>query len=311
MKLWNGVEIPEIGFGPAGMGYTPNSYGKKSGNAKSIWGRLLNKAIYRPYDKHFRASRAKKEYIAAIASAVNNGFRLIDYSMAYGSGWHIAKAIKQSEKTRDDVFLTGRVSNVAQFRGRIGVRDEIEKMLENYQTDHVDLLMFHWPVTDCYEETWKEICRAYDEGNARSIGVANCHKHHLERLMKCGLKPMVNQFEVHPLFTQKELVRYNQEHDIVVEAYTAIARCDDRLMRLPALKKIAANHNKTLAQVVLRWHIQNNCVPVVRSLNKDRQRENLEVFDFSLTSEEMKIIDGFNIDARLRYHPDNCDFTIL
>jgi diketogulonate reductase-like aldo/keto reductase len=98
---------------------------------------------------------------------------------------------------------------------------------------------------------------------------------------------------------------------IAVEAYTPIARFDDRLVRLPALKKIAQKHNKSVVQVVLRWHIQNGLIPVVRSLNKKRQLENISVFDFELTKEEMQTIDGFNINSRLRYDPDNCDFSIL
>lgn len=319
MKLYNGVEIPAIGFGPGVMNYAPVAR-RRSDSAfwRTIPGRAVDKFIRNPlckaeclYEEKVIAPRKKAEYVAAVANGLRAGFRLIDYSMAYGGGENIAEAIALSGVKRSDVFLTGRVSNAAQFGGVRGVREEIDRMLNEYRTDYVDLLMIHWPVTEHFEDTWRELCKAYEAGKARSVGVANCHPHHLEKLMNCGLKPMVNQFEIHPLFTQKDLVKYNQDLGIVVEAYTSIARFDDRLMRLPALKKIAADHGKSSVQVVLRWHIQNGCIPVIRSLNPLRQKANLEVFDFDLSAEEMRIIDGFNINSRLRYDPDNCDFTIL
>lgn len=129
--------------------------------------------------------------------------------------------------------------------------------------------------------------------------------------MNVGLKPMVNQFEVHPLFTQKDIIKFNQNLGITVQSYTPIARMDQRLFRLPALRKIAEEHGKSLVQVVLRWHIQQGLVPVVRANKPHHQDESVTVFDFELTSDEMATIDGFNIGSRLRYHPDNCDFTIL
>lgn len=303
MKLYNGIEIPEIGFGPGGMGYKPNIVQKRA----AFQGTL----VWRAYNKYVRKPKLRQSYVTSIANGLKAGFRLLDYSCAYGDGTAIADAIAQSGIPRSEIFLTGRISNRAQFGGADAVRNQIDAMLKAYRTDAADLLMFHWPVTDCYEQTWKVICEAYESGKARSIGVANCHRHHLEKLVCCGLKPMVNQFEVHPLFTQKDLIKYNQDNGIVVEAYTAIARFDDRLMRLPKLKKIAQDHGKTPAQVVLRWHIQNGCVPVVRSLNEGRQKENFDVFDFELSTDEMHTIDGFNINSRLRYDPDNCDFTIL
>lgn len=172
--------------------------------------------------------------------------------------------------------------------------------------------MFHWPVTGYYEAAWKEMVKLYQEGYCKVVGVANCHKHHLEKLFSVSdIIPAVNQIEVHPLFTQKELIRFCWNNNIAVEAYTAIARFDDRLMRLPLLKNIADKYNKTIVQIILRWHIQTGVIPLVRSLNFKRQQENINIFDFQLTKEEMKAIDGININSRLRYDPDNCDFSIL
>ena len=117
--------------------------------------------------------------------------------------------------------------------------------------------------------------------------------------------------EVHPLFTQKPLIEYCKSEGIQVEAYSPIAQNNDRLRNNKRLKSIASNHSKTLQQVVLRWHIQNGVIPIPRSTNKDRLTHNLDLFDFILTDEEMKQIDSININSRLRYDPDNCDFTEL
>lgn len=296
-KLYNGVEIPAIGIGPAGMPAVKGFAGR------DIFSRVLR--------KFYAAPKVHRDYVSSVAAAIKSGYRLIDFAAIYGNGGYIADAIDMSGVSRKDVFLTGRISNKAQFAGPQAVESQIRMILDQYRTDYVDLLMFHWPVPECYEKTWEVICNAYEKGVARSIGVANCNRPHLERLMTCGLKPMVNQFEVHPLFTQKQLVSYCQGLSIQVEAYTAIARFDSRLMGRPALKLIAQAHSKAPVQVVLRWHIQNGVLPVIRSLNPECQRQNIDIFDFELSKEEIAVIDGLNINSRLRHDPDNCDFTVL
>ena len=304
--LYNGVKIPLIGLGPGGVGYKPNAKPIKLPHKWNIPLRVWNKFTSSVF-RHFQ----RESYISAVANGIRSGFRLIDFSTAYGNGGLIADAIEKAGVERGDIFLTGRISNRAQFAGANAVKDQIKRHLEEYRTDYVDVLMFHWPVTGSFEETWRVICDAYDKGLTRSVGVANCHPHHIGKLMKCGLKPMINQFEVHPLFTQMDLIRYNQDLGIQIESYTPIARNDDRLMRLPKLRQIATKHGKTVVQIVLRWHIQQGLIPIIRSLNDSRQKENLDVFDFELSADEMNVIAGFNINARVRYDPDNCDFTIL
>ena len=188
---------------------------------------------------------------------------------------------------------------------------ELDIILDAYQTNYLDLLMFHFPVTDCYINTWNVLLELYGKGVCRSIGVANCHEHHLSTLESSGFAPMYNQIEVHPLFTNLPLLDFCAERGIIVESYTPLARMDDRLFRLPRLQAIACQHNKTAAQIVLRWHVQMGLVPCVRALGKKHQQEALDIFDFLLSKEEMAIISGFNINSRLRFDPDNCDFTIL
>lgn len=297
IKAMNGVEIPMIGFGPGGIGYTPHPK-----IYKSLPARAWNKFVVRP--------KTARDYIKAVTNAFSLGYTLLDDSAAYNNYPQIVQAWKKAGLKREDLFITGRVSNLAQFDDR--VEEEFYKSLEQLGTNYIDLYMFHWPVTELYLNTWKTLEKLYKAGKIRTIGVANCNIHHLQSIFdECDVKPMVNQFEVHPLFTQKELIKFCQDNGIVVEAYSPIARNDDRLVRLPKLKAIAAKYGKTVVQTILRWDIQNGCIPVIRSLNPKRQAEDIDIFDFELTEDEMKTIDSFNINARVRYDSDNCDFTIL
>lgn len=294
-------QIPQIGFGPGGMGYSPRMKKTRKGIPLFLF-KVWNKVYLRP--------KMRRGYVNSIANALKMGYRLLDYSSAYGDGRLVGEAIRKSGISRSDLFITTRVSNKAQREHR--VRNEFMSFIHNMGVDYVDLLQFHWPVTDLYLDTWREMEKLKDEGLVKHLGVANCHQHHLEEILKtCKYRPEVGQFEIHPLFTQKPLIKYYKEQDIVVEAYTPIARYDDRLVRLPILKHLEKKYNKTFVQIILRWHIQNGVIPLVRSLSYKHQQENFDIFDFELEAEDMKAIDGININSRLRYDPDNCDFSIL
>lgn len=293
--------IPLIGFGPGGAGYSPKMRKQYKGLSKIVDNRLTNK---------MQRAVTNRQYVDAIANAISMGYRLIDYSSAYGDGILLQKAIEKSGITRDQLFITTRVSNRAQRDGN--VREEFMKFLRNMNLDYVDLLQFHWPVTDLYLDTWREMETLYEEGYVKHLGVANCHQHHLDAIFQiCKHRPEIGQFEIHPLFTQKPLIQYYKDNDILVEAYTPIARYDDRLVRLPLLKKLEKKYNKTFVQIILRWHVQNGVIPLVRSMSKEHQLENFSIFDFKLEKEDMEAIDSININSRLRYDPDNCDFSIL
>lgn len=292
--------IPLIGFGPGIAGYSSKMQKRHEGPWRYYYG-IINKVKNR---------FVKKNYVDAVTHALNLGYRLIDYSSAYGDGSLLQKAIHKSEIKREDLFITTRVSNRAQREGR--VREEFMTFLKNMNLKYVDLLQFHWPVTDLYLSTWREMEGLYDEGYVKHLGVANCHQHHLEEIFRiCRHRPEVGQFEIHPLFTQKPLIQFYKDNGIVVEAYTPIARYDDRLVRLPLLRKFEKKYNKTFVQIILRWHVQNGVIPLVRSMSKEHQLENFSIFDFELSQEDMSAIDAININSRLRYDPDNCDFSIL
>lgn len=293
--------FPSIGIGPGILGYSSKMQKRRSGLRLFVF-KVMNKLFYRPI--------SERKYISSVANALKMGFRLLDYSSAYGDGKLIGRAIKKSEIDREKLFITTRVSNRAQREKK--VRDEFMRFLQNTGLEYVDLLQFHWPVTDLYLDTWREMEKLKDEGLVKHLGVANCHQHHLEEIIKiCKYRPEIGQFEIHPLFTQKPLIQCYKDNGIVVEAYTPIARYDDRLVRLPLLKNLEKKYNKTFIQIILRWHVQNGVIPLVRTLSKEHQKENFSIFDFELSEDDMKLIDGININSRLRYDPDNCDFSIL
>lgn len=294
IQLNNGNELPAICFGP---GIMTRGVHQRSG----IFGKIYNKC---------NKLALEKKYTQAIENAFYAGAQFIDYSATYGREDLIVKAMKHAGVQREKCYLTTRVSNQSQFSG--SVRETALRSIERFGTDYIDLLMFHWPVTEHYVSTWKELIKLKEEGYCKNIGVANCHQHHLDTLIQqTGVTPSINQVELHPLFSQKTLLEYCKSRGIVVEAYTSLARMDERMTKLPIMKCIAKKYNKTISQIILRWHIQNGVIPVFRSMNPSRQKENFNVFDFNITEEDMMAIDSININSRLRYDPDNCDFTIL
>lgn len=301
MRTQSGKDVKPIGFGPGIVSWL-NKRKKPNG--------FVAKVIYKIWYKIYILPTIRSQYVNAISNALKLGFNLLDYSSAYGDGALVGSGIRKSRIKREDIYITTRVSNIAQREGK--VREELFSFLENTGIEYVDLLQIHWPVPEYFVKTWKEMEQLREEGYVKHLGVANCHPHHLEEIFRnCKYRPEVGQFEIHPLFTQKDLINYYKKNNILVEAYTPIARYDDRLVRLPLLKRLEKKYNKTFVQIILRWHIQNGVIPLVRSLTYSHQKENFNVFDFSLDDADMVAIDAININSRLRFDPDNCDFSIL
>ena len=298
-KLSNGYEIPELCFG-SGITqlYRYGNCGKKS--EIKYWMRNFLK----------NRSQIKKDIglVKAIDVAMKNGCNMFDTSRAYGgSEYVIGNQLKKYN--RNDFFVVTKLCNSDQYKG--DVRAALRKSLDELQMDYVDLYLMHWPVEGCFVENWKRMEELYQQGLCKAIGVCNFNIHHLEKLKKeIEIMPMVNQFECHPLFTQEDLRNYCKAHYIQTMAYTATARMDERLKKT-ALVQIGKKYNKTIAQVILKWHQQIGNIPVVNSYNPAHIIENIDINDFYLTQEEIDKISKININSRLRYDPDNCDFTQL
>ncbi|MDD3296101.1 MAG: aldo/keto reductase [Candidatus Omnitrophica bacterium] len=299
--LNNGIEIPPIILGTAHP-----LHDKKLAQGK---GKICNCLIRIFYNKIYSKFLVLKQ-VVAIAGAIKMGYRAIDTSAAYGNEKFIKWGIKLSGIKRRELFITTRVSNQQQWKGHI--KKSLLESMRALGVDYVDLYMFHWPVTDVFIATWRQMESVYEEGLVKYIGVANCHQHHLEKLLAGALVvPAINQFEIHPLMTQKPLIAYCMSKGIAVEAYTPIGRNHEKLMRNDILKKLSKKYNKTIPQIILRWHYQNRIISVPRSTSFKHLKENLCIFNFELTPEEMKKIDSINTDLRLRYNPDDCDFNKL
>ncbi|WP_297434793.1 aldo/keto reductase, partial [Sulfurimonas sp.] len=272
----------------------PDSIKKKG----LLYQRIYNGLIIRPYRKYI-----SYKVIKSISWALGNGYRLIDTSAAYNNEKLIQEGIENSGVKRKELFIVTRVSNNEQWNGNI--RKALQDSLRKLGLDYVDLYMFHWPVPNIFIQTWGKMEELYKEGLARSIGVANCHQHHLEALISTSsIIPAVNQFEIHPLMNQKELINFCRSKNINIMAYSPIGRLHEKIKNNQILNNLAEKHNKSVPQIVLRWHFQNGLVTVPRSLTPLNISANLNIFDFELSQDEIQRIDRINENLRLRFHPD-------
>lgn len=243
-----------------------------------------------------------EQTVDAVLHALKTGYRSIDTAAMYGNESEVAEAIAGSELDRSEVFVTTKVWNSDQGRDR--ARRSLEQSLSRLRSDYVDLLLIHWPAPSLglYVETWEAFVEFQREGRASSIGVSNFTVEHLERIIdQSGVVPAVNQIELHPHLQQPELRRFHSEHDIVTEAWSPLAR--GRGLRDSAIEEIAARHDRTPAQVILRWHVQLGNVVIPRSVNPSRIEENFALFDFSLSDEEMETVGGLDESARIGPDP--------
>jgi len=298
--LSNGKTIPAIGYG-SGIIQINTS------NTISIIG-SIGKRVLKLDGKTLRTARKVYHIIKKAKEVVPSDQKvLLDTSRAYeASEYLIGKAVGRN---RNKYYITTKLCNSDQYKGN--VKKALQKSLQQLKMEKVDLYLMHWPVTEIFIQSWKQMEECYEEGLCEAIGVCNCNIHHLELIKKhCKIMPMVNQIECHPLFTQEKLREYCHSNNIQVMAYTATARMDERL-RKTCLVAIAKKHNKTLPEIILRWHIQIGNIPIFNTSKMKNYMENMDIFDFELTREEIEQISKININSRLRYDPDNCDFKKL
>jgi len=245
-----------------------------------------------------------------VRQAVRLGYRSFDLASAYNNEKWFGRGMRFCRKRRSDLFIATKLSNTEQRCGNI--RTALRNSLARLGTKYLDLYLMHWPVPNVFLESWKQMEALNKEGIVRAIGVCNFHQHHLEALLAVAdVVPAVNQVELHPLLSQSRLVKFCKDAGILVEAYSPVARMHDQLIKNETLISIACRHGKTVPQVILRWDLQSGIVPIPRSSHPTRLKENIGIFDFHLSDEEMKAIDLLNIDFRVRYDPDNCDFNKL
>lgn len=283
--LNNGKYLPRLGLGATG-----------------IWGKKEDASVAELMDRQYHI------YCHALMSGK---CKLFDTSGAYGHNEEmLGKAVKDSGIERKDVLLMSKISNKQQREGN--VRRALEKTLSALGVDYVDFYLVHWPQTGTFVQTYKEMEKLYEEGLIRSIGVCNFHKHHLEELMQeATVVPAVNQFEIHPLFTQEALINYCYANDIQPIAYSPVGRMHDVLIKSRPIYELSQKYQKSAVQIILRWHYQLGRTAIPRTLNKEHFDDIFDVENFEMTPKEIARISSLNENIRLRYNPDTCDFSRL
>lgn len=238
-----------------------------------------------------------EECIKVIEKAIKVGYRHIDTAVAYKNELEIGQAIKNSDIKREELFITSKV-----WKDSMGYENTLKSFnntLKNLNLEYVDLFLIHWPKNNNKKlniETWKALEKMHKEGKAKNIGVSNFLKEHLNIILdNCEIMPTVNQIEFHPGLIRKETVDFCKKKNIVLEAWAPLGK--GKMLKNETLIDIAQKYNKSVAQLCLKWCLQNQVIPLPKSENEERMKQNLELFDFEITKEDMDIINNMEFFA--------------
>lgn len=241
-----------------------------------------------------------------VKTALDIGYRHIDTAFIYGNEEGVGHGLKESSVKRDDVFLTTKIWNEDLRSGPARVKEACKESLKRLDTEYVDLLLVHWP-TGNYKEYWKSFEELQKEGLTRNIGVSNFTMRMLDELLPtCEIKPVVNQVERHPHLTQIPLLKYCEKKEIALTAWSGFMVGE--LLKNKQILNFAEKYNKTAAQIILRWNYQNGVINIPKSVHKERIQENIDIFDFTIDFEDLKLIDQLNKNLRGGSNPENFDF---
>lgn len=249
----------------------------------------------------------------SVLAALNSGYRHIDTAAAYGNEESVGRAIKSSGIKRDELFITTKLWNAD--HGYERTKKAIDASLMKLGLDYLDLYLIHWPNpvamrdnwAELNSESWKAMEEAQKAGKIRAIGVSNFRKHHLDALLEnADVVPAVNQIYLNPSDLQTDVRKENEKHNILSEAYSPLGTGD--LLGNELVNKLAQEHGKSSAQIVIRWSLEHGFVPLPKSVHEEYIKANGQVFDFSLSNEEMKLLDGLEGKGNLALDPDKADF---
>ena len=240
-----------------------------------------------------------------VSHALNNGYRLIDTASMYENEVGVGQGIRDSGVPREEVLVATKF-----WMDDLGFENTLkafDKSLKLLGLEYLDLYLIHWPAPKrglLYVDSWKAMEKLKNEGLIRSIGVCNFHTHHIDEILKVAEhKPVLNQVELHPWLTQDKVLDYDNSHKIVTQAWSPLAR--GKILEEEMLATVGSKYEKSVAQVVLRWHIQRGVAVIPKSNSKDRIVENMNVFDFELSDEEMAAISALNSGFRTGVDPED------
>lgn len=268
--LYNGVTVPCIGFG---------TYKAADGNSSDI-----------------------------IVTAINAGYRFFDTASFYGTETYLADALKRANLARNEVFITSKI-----WKAEMGYNEALEafeRTLRNLDTDYLDLYLIHWPrhtLTGEWKQTcidtWKAMEKLYASGRVRAIGLSNFLPHHMDVILdNCTIRPMINQLEIHPGYTQEAAIRYCQERNILVQAWSPLGR--QRVLSEPLLIELADKYNVTPAQICLRFLLQRGINPIPKASSMERMLNNMDLFGFTISTEDMHRLNTLPQTGWSGEHPD-------
>lgn len=242
----------------------------------------------------------------SVREALEAGYRHIDTAMIYGNEASVGRAIKDSSVPREEIFITTKLWNDDIREGKFV--EAFNESMKKLQLDYLDQWLIHWPVNG-FEKAWVEMEKLYKSGKIKAIGVSNFNIHHLESLSKIQtVKPCMNQIESHPYFSNSEVIKYCFDNNIAVTVWSPLGGGKTNALKDEVIVGIAEKHSKSPAQVIIRWHLQRNVIVIPKSAHKERIIQNFDVFDFELSTEEMKAINALDKNARVGSDPETFDF---
>ena len=245
-----------------------------------------------------------------VSAGLKIGFRAFDTARDYGNEHIVGRVLKEclAEQgiDRSEIFITTKIGNGQQRLGNID--EQIEISLKNLQTDYIDCWLMHWPYPDYYIDTYHKMEKVYKTGKVHAIGMANYHVRHFEKLWKAGFEiaPHCVQFEHHPMRVAQDIQDFCHEHNIAIQAYSPLCRMIQKIRESEVLNEIANRVNKSIGQVILRWHYQHQTIPCFKSTKPERLAENFNIWDFELTEEDMNRINGLDEDYKYHLESASC-----
>lgn len=238
-----------------------------------------------------------------VDTGLDCGIKAFDTAPSYGTERMLGKALRNCSMlhhiTRENLFVSDKVDAWQMQRSNGDVRFYVEKAIKEMNIQYLDILFVHWPVEEYLQSTWDSMQKMKEDGLVKDIGICNVRKRHLEKWKKLGIDPKFVQIERHPLRTCQDDMQYCKEQGITVFSYSPLCRMHPKLKESPLLREIAEKYGKNIGQVILRWHIDSGTTPVFMSKNPQRIKQNVDLFDFSLSKEEIKKVDGLDCNYKI------------